>query len=162
MQKMRNLGYLLALCTTFSCNLSANNGKEPTEKSVTTEMATEAEGKVIHLNKAEFLTRVFNYEKNPNEWKYEGTLPCIVDFYADWCGPCRAVSPILEELATQYKGKILIYKINVDLDKELAAAFGVRSIPTILFIPAKGTPMMAQGALPKEEFVKQIDEFLLK
>ena len=162
MQKTRNLLCLLALCASFSCTLSANNGKELTDKDATTAMATEAEGKVIHLNKAEFFTRVFNYEKNPNEWKYEGTLPCIVDFYADWCGPCRAVSPILEELAAQYKGKILIYKINVDLDKELAAAFGVRSIPTILFIPAKGTPMMAQGALPKEEFVKQIDDFLLK
>lgn len=163
MQKTRNLLCLLALCAACSCSLSASNGNEPvvSEKSLAGKTA-EADSKVIHLNKKEFLSRVFNYEESPNEWKYEGTIPCIVDFYADWCGPCKAVSPILEELASQYKGKILIYKINVDLDKELAAAFGIRSIPSILFIPVKGTPMMAQGALPKEEFIKQIDEFLLK
>ncbi|MGM9759252.1 MAG: thioredoxin, partial [Parabacteroides sp.] len=123
--------------------------------------AVAADGAVVRLTKAEFLAKVFNYEKNPNQWVYEGTLPCIVDFYADWCGPCRQVAPILTELADQYKGKIVVYKINVDQEKELAMAFGIQSIPTFLFIPAKGQPQMAQGALSKAMFQEQIDKFLL-
>ena len=118
-------------------------------------------GEVVVLNKADFLTKVYNYEKNQTEWVYEGTKPCIVDFYADWCGPCKKVSPILKELAGEYKNDIIIYKINVDNEKELAAAFGIQSIPTLLFIPAKGKPQLAQGALSKEQFVEQINGFLL-
>ena len=120
-----------------------------------------AQGEVVVLNKADFLTKVYNYEKNQSEWVYEGTKPCIVDFYADWCGPCKKVSPILKELAGEYKNDIVIYKINVDNEKELAAAFGIQSIPTLLFIPAKGKPQIAQGALSKEQFVEQINGFLL-
>nr|WP_301042947.1 thioredoxin [Parabacteroides goldsteinii] len=116
---------------------------------------------VVVLNKADFLTKVYNYEKNQTEWVYEGTKPCIVDFYADWCGPCKKISPILKELAGEYKNDIIIYKINVDNEKELAAAFGIQSIPTLLFIPAKGKPQLAQGALSKEQFVEQINGFLL-
>ena len=116
---------------------------------------------VVVLNKADCLTKVYNYEKNQTEWVYEGTKPCIVDFYADWCGPCKKVSPILKELAGEYKNDIIIYKINVDNEKELAAAFGIQSIPTLLFIPAKGKPQLAQGALSKEQFVEQINGFLL-
>ena len=86
----------------------------------------------------------------------------VVDFYADWCGPCKKVSPILKELAAQYKDDIVIYKINVDNEKELASAFGIQSIPTLLFIPKTGKPQIAQGALSKEQFVEQIDNFLLK
>jgi len=118
-------------------------------------------GEVVVLNKADFLTKVFNYEKNQNEWIYEGEKPCIIDFYADWCGPCKKVSPILKDLAAQYKDDIVIYKIDVDQEKELASAFGIQSIPTLLFVPKNGTPQMAQGALPREEFVKQIDSYLL-
>ena len=120
-----------------------------------------AQGEVVVLNKADFLTKVYNYEKNQTEWVYEGTKPCIVDFYADWCGPCKKISPILKELAGEYKNDIIIYKINVDNEKELAAAFGIQSIPTLLFIPAKGKPQLAQGALSKEQFVEQINGFLL-
>ena len=116
---------------------------------------------LLRANKADFLTKVYNYEKNQSEWVYEGTKPCIVDFYADWCGPCKKVSPILKELAGEYKNDIVIYKINVDNEKELAAAFGIQSIPTLLFIPAKGKPQIAQGALSKEQFVEQINGFLL-
>lgn len=151
----------LAVCALFGCPMSAETEVTSGVKNGV-EASTGAEGKVVHITKADFLAKVFNYEKSPNQWVYEGDKPCIVDFYADWCGPCRMVSPILEELAEKYKGKIIIYKINVDKEKELAGVFGVQSIPTILFIPKEGKPMLAQGALPKEEFVKQIDNFLLK
>ena len=119
-------------------------------------------GEVVVLNKEAFFEKIYNYEKNPEEWVYEGELPCIVDFYADWCAPCKMVDPILKELAKEYEGKIVIYKINTDNERELAAAFGIRSIPTYLFIPAKGNPQTARGAMPRDSFVKVIDEFLLK
>ena len=125
-------------------------------------MATEGNGKVIHLTKAEFLAKVYNFEKNPEEWKYEGDKPAIVDFYADWCGPCKMVAPILDELAKEYDGQIVIYKVDTEKEQELAGAFGIRSIPSILFIPMEGKPEMAQGAMPKASFKKAIDEFLLK
>src|SRR5690606_24505132 len=99
-------------------------------------------------------------EKN-KEWKYEGDLPCIIDFYADWCGPCKMVAPILEQLATEYEGKIKIYKVDTEREQELAAAFGIRSIPSILFVPKEGQPQMAVGALPKPSLVKAINELLL-
>ena len=116
---------------------------------------------VIVLNKADFLAKVFNYEKNPEQWTYEGDKPCIVDFYADWCGPCKKVSPILSDLAVLYKDDIVIYKVDVDTETELAAAFGIQSIPTLLFIPKDKEPVIAQGALPRETLIEQIDHFLL-
>ncbi|MCK9159411.1 MAG: thioredoxin [Bacteroidaceae bacterium] len=115
----------------------------------------------IHLTKKEFLEKVANYEANPKEWKYLGDKPAIVDFYATWCGPCKMVSPILEELAEEYKGKIYVYKIDTDQEQDLAAAFGIRSIPSILFIPMSGQPQMTQGAMPKATFKKAIEEVLL-
>ena len=116
----------------------------------------------IHLTKAEFLSKVVNFEKNPTVWKYLGDKPCIIDFYASWCGPCKTIAPILEDLAKEYDGQIYIYKINTEEEQELAAAFGIRSIPTILFCPMKGDPQMAQGALPKESFKEAITGVLLK
>jgi thioredoxin len=113
-----------------------------------------------HLTKETFLEKVFNYEKN-KEWKYEGELPCLIDFYADWCQPCKMVAPILEELSEEYKGKINIYKIDTEVERELAGAFGIRSIPSLLFCPKDGQPQMAQGALPKETFKQVIDDVLL-
>ncbi len=115
----------------------------------------------IHLTKAEFLTRVANYETNPNEWKYLGDRPAIVDFYADWCGPCKAIAPILEELAAEYGDSIYIYKINTDKEQELAALFGIRSIPSLLFIPKDGQPQMSKGAMPKAQLREAIDKVLL-
>ena len=118
------------------------------------------EGRVIHLNKEEFIKRVFNFEKS-TEWKYLGDKPCILDFYANWCGPCRMISPYLDQLAEEYKGQIYIYKINVDQERELAAAFGAGSIPLLVFIPMQGQPQANRGALPKEEIRRAIDIILL-
>ena len=114
-----------------------------------------------HLTKQTFQEKVFNYEVN-KEWKFEGDLPCIIDFYADWCQPCKMVAPILEELSEEYKGKINIYKVDTEAEQELAAAFGIRSIPSILFCPKDEQPQMAQGALPKESFKQVIEDVLLK
>lgn len=118
--------------------------------------------KTIALNKAEFLRRVMDYETNSHEWKYLGDKPAIVDFYADWCGPCKMVAPILEELAEEYDGKIYIYKVNTGEEEELASVFGIRSIPSLLFIPMEGQPQMAQGAMPKSTFKQAIEDILLK
>jgi thioredoxin 1 len=114
-----------------------------------------------HLTKDTFLTKVFDYEKN-KEWNYAGELPCLIDFYADWCGPCKMVAPVLEELAEEYKGKINIYKVDTEEEQELAGVFGIRSIPSLLFCPVEGAPQMAMGALPKDSFKKAIDDILLK
>lgn len=149
----------LMLVTITACGRASSNNSNNVKKET---MATEGKGQVIHLTKAEFLDKVYNFEKNPNEWKYEGDKPAIVDFYADWCGPCKMVAPILDELAKEYEGQIVIYKIDTEKEKELAGAFGIRSIPSILFIPMQGEPQMAQGAMPKASFKKAIDEFLLK
>ena len=116
----------------------------------------------IHLTKAEFLTKVSNFETNPNEWKYLGDKPCIVDFYATWCGPCKTIAPILEELATKYKGQIYIYEVDVDAEPELANAFGIQSIPTLFFCPMKGDKQIMQGGMPKGSFENAITEILLK
>lgn len=112
-----------------------------------------------HLTSETFKQKVFNYETN-KEWKFEGNLPCLIDFYADWCSPCKMVAPVLEELQKEYEGKINIYKINTEEQQELAGVFGIRSIPSLLFVPQEGQPQMAQGALPKESFVKSIEEVL--
>lgn len=143
-----------------SCSMSAKSGENKAPEAKTA-VESSAPGEVISLDKATFLTKVFNYEKSPTKWVYEGDKPCIIDFYADWCGPCKKLAPVLAELAKTYSGKVIIYKINVDKERELAATFGIQSIPFILFVPKTGQPQAAQGALPKEEFVKQIDSFLL-
>jgi len=116
----------------------------------------------IHLTKEEFLKKVVDYEKNPTEWKYLGDKPAIIDFYADWCAPCKMIAPVLEELAEEYAGEIYIYKINTEIEQELAGAFGIRSIPTLLFVPMGEAPQMAQGAMPKNAFKEAIDSVLLK
>ena len=114
---------------------------------------------IEHLTKETFLKKVFNYELN-KEWKFEGEKPCIIDFYADWCGPCKIVAPVLEELSKDFDGKIDVYKVNTEEEQELASAFGIRSIPSFLFVPAEGQPQMAMGALPKDTFVKAFKEVL--
>jgi thioredoxin 1 len=116
--------------------------------------------KVVHLTAKDFKEKVFNYETG-KEWRYEGNLPAIVDFYADWCSPCKMVAPILEDLALEYSGKIMVYKVNTENEQELASVFGIQSIPTLLFIPKEGQPQAAMGALPRQTFEKVIQDVLL-
>ena len=148
--------FAIVLATT-AC---AGNGGENKKSNEPTKEDNKME--VVSLNKAEFLKKVYDFEANPNDWKFEGKRPAIVDFYATWCGPCKALHPVLEELSKEYSGKVDIYQIDVDQEKELAAAFGIRSIPTLLLIPMKEEPRITQVALPKDQLKKSIDEFLLK
>jgi thioredoxin len=112
-----------------------------------------------HLTADTFKEKVFNYETN-NEWKFEGEKPCLIDFYADWCGPCKMVAPILEELSEEYEGKLDIYKVNTEEQRELSAIFGIQSIPSLLFVPKNGQPQMAMGALPKDTLEKAFKDVL--
>ena len=112
-----------------------------------------------HLTAETFKQKVFNYEEN-KEWKFEGDKPCVIDFYADWCGPCKMVAPVLEELQEEYKDKLNIYKVNTEEQQELAGAFGIQSIPSILFVPMKKQPQMAMGALPKDSFIRAFEDVL--
>jgi thioredoxin len=114
---------------------------------------------IEHLTIETFKTKIFDFENN-KEWKFEGELPCLIDFYADWCGPCRMVAPVLEELAGEYQGKMNIYKIDTEKERELAAIFRVQSIPSLLFVPTQGQPQMAMGALPKDTFKKAFKDVL--
>jgi len=114
---------------------------------------------IEHLTAETFKEKVFNYTEN-KEWKFEGDKPCMIDFYADWCMPCKMVAPILEELQEEYNGKLNIYKIDTEAERELAGIFGIQSIPSLLFVPKDGQPQMAMGALPKETFQKAIKDVL--
>jgi thioredoxin 1 len=112
-----------------------------------------------HLTKETFKEKVFNFELN-KDWKYEGAVPCMIDFYADWCGPCKMVAPILEELQKEYGDNLVIYKVNTEVEQELAGMFGIQSIPSLLFVPVDGQPQMAMGALPKNTFEQAISDVL--
>ncbi len=145
----------------LGCVSSNGKSNQDNDNKTTSSASTAEEGKVVQMNKAMFIEKVFNYEENPNEWKFKGDKPCIIDFYADWCGPCKKVAPVMAELAEQYKDQIVIYKVDTDKERELAQIFNIRSIPSILFCPASGQPQMTMGALPKAEFEKMIKELLL-
>ncbi|MFA7446897.1 MAG: thioredoxin [Weeksellaceae bacterium] len=121
----------------------------------------ETRSKTIQINKQEFITQIMDFEKNPNEWIYLGNKPCIIDFYASWCGPCAMIAPILNQLANEYEGKINIYKVDTEVERELAAAFGIRSIPTLIFCPMNDNPHQFNGGMPKDEFDRIIKELLL-
>lgn len=153
------LVFMLASCNNAGQKANANN--DGTNAIKTKNSMTTAK-KTIQLTRADFLTKVANFEENPDQWVYLGDKPCIIDFYADWCGPCKMISPILEELANEYDGEIYIYKVDTEAEQQLAAEFGIRSIPSLLFVPMGEAPQMAQGALPKDAFKQAIEEVLLK
>ena len=123
-------------------------------------LKTNTTGSVVPMTNETFKKVIFNYEVN-KDWKFEGSKPAIIDFYADWCPPCRQLSPLVEEIAKEYAGKIDVYKVNTDKETTLAQALGITNLPTLLFIPAKGKPQTTMGALPKESLVKAINEILL-
>lgn len=122
---------------------------------------TQGKTKIVHLTLDEFRQKIANIDRNTKEWKYLGDKPAIIDFYADWCGPCKKIAPILEELANEYAEEIYIYKVDTDKEQVLASLFGIRSIPALLFVPMEGEPQMAHGALPKDKLKQGIDEVLL-
>ena len=115
----------------------------------------------INLTKGGFLRKVANYLVHPGEWHFRGERPALIDFYAPWCGPCKSLSPVLDELAKEYAGRVDIYKVNVDEEEELSAAFGIRSVPTLIFVPMNGAPQMSAGALPKPQLKEAIERILL-
>jgi len=152
------------LLLSISCSNAGNNDKtsETNKKEEKIEKV-----KAIHLTKALFLEKVWDFESSPNKWVYKGDKPCIIDFYADWCGPCKIAGPILEGLANEYKDDIYVYKINTEQEQELARVFGIRSIPAFLYCPKNGEPQMASGIARSNEetkamFKKMIDSFLIK
>ena len=161
---------ILTLSAVVSVTACGSNDQKQSSQQKTENLETENNiqksdkkmAKTIHLTKAEFLQKVANYEANPDKWEYLGDKPCIIDFYADWCGPCKMIAPILEELAHEYDGQIYIYKVDTEAEMELASDFVIRSIPTLLFCPMDEAPQMAQGALPKDAFKQAIDQVLLK
>lgn len=114
-----------------------------------------------YLTYETFKEKVWDFEKNPHEWVYEGDVPCVIDFYTDWCKPCKMIAPIMNDLAKKYDGKVKIYKINTEKEKKLAGVFGIRSIPSVLFSPMEGRPTMQKGALQKADYIRIIEEILL-
>lgn len=155
MRKTKYAFILSAVMVIVSCCCNSGGDNQQNTNNKEKKMQT------IHLTKSEFLAKVADYETSPNEWKYLGDRPAVIDFYASWCGPCRMIAPILEELAAEYGDSIYIYKINTEEEQELAAAFGIQSIPTLLFVPMEGAPQMAQGAMPKNALKEAIDKVLL-
>jgi len=155
---------LLLLAVLLTIDGCSKDGKDTTRlynnKKSNNYVPVLEKGSPEHLTAQSFKTKVFNYDVN-KDWKYEGELPCIVDFYADWCGPCKQVAPILSELSEEYKGKIVVYKVDTDKEQELASVFGIQSIPSILFVPKKGQPDMTTGGRSKADFVKIINEKLI-
>lgn len=155
MRKTKCAFILSAVMVLVSCCRNSGGDNQQNTNNKEKKMQT------IHLTKSEFLAKVADYETSPNEWKYLGDRPAVIDFYASWCGPCKMIAPILEELAAEYGDSIYVYKINTEEEQELAAAFGIQSIPTLLFVPMEGAPQMAQGAMPKNALKEAIDKVLL-
>ncbi len=166
---MKNLSYILLLTAAILTGCSGTAGENSGENANSDVQLTSggaegelAEGKPIKLDKESFKQLVMDYEKNPKQWVYKGDKPAVIDFYADWCKPCRMIAPILEELAAEYKDEIVIYKVDTQVEKELASVFGIQSLPTVVFVPMDGNPSAQKGALPKDSYKQIIDSFLLE
>ena len=160
---------LVAVAFSFSMVACSNSSEKNNSNTTVTNsnkiennMNTTTTKKTINLTRTEFLEKVANIEETPDKWVYLGDKPAIIDFYADWCGPCKTLAPVLEQLAAEYEGKIYIYKVDTEAERELASAFGIRSIPTMIFIPMGEDPQVAQGALPKNVIKDAINKTLLK
>lgn len=147
-----------AVLSLTSCAQSKSNDGGSTKQ----ETKTKKVMKTTQMTKATFIDKVMDYEKNPQTWVFKGDKPVVIDSYATWCGPCKMMAPIMDELAEEYDGKVDFYKVDTGTEEELASVFGIRSIPSFLLIPAKGNPIMTQGAMPKDQFKKMIDEKLLE
>jgi thioredoxin len=150
--------FAISMFMFFSCN---NKAKQDTVNSNSSNKF-DNQGKVVQMTKTSFIDLVMDFEKSPKTWSFKGEKPAVVDFYADWCRPCKMIAPIMEELAKEYQGKINIYRVNVDNEKELSQFFNIESIPAILFSPLKGEPSMQAGAMSKEQYKEIFDNFLLK
>ena len=149
--------YLTSIILLLLCSIHiacANNKKESTQQATS--------GSIITMTDSLFRSQVFDYQSGSEAWQYLGGKPAIIDFYADWCGPCRAIAPILKELATEYKDSLIIYKVNVDKERTLAGWAGIQSIPAVLFVPMKGQPQMMIGQQSKETYIEAIQKLLLK
>ena len=161
-QRNRKLLFVLLLIfLTGNLLFASKNTSDPAEQQ------GENEPVVRMITKSDFIANIMDFEKNTTQWVYKGKLPCIIDFYADWCGPCRIASPILEEIAREYKGKINVYKVNIDKERELAQIFGISGIPAFLYCPMEGKPSMTSGVAKDKEQIKQafrgyIENLLLK
>ncbi len=150
---------LLSIIAVASCGSNNNKGSQKAEAGKSEQASTQKA--TIHITRAQFIEKVYNFEKNPSKWSYNGDKPAIIDFYADWCGPCKQVAPILEDLAAKYAGKIYVYKIDTDAEQQLAQEFGISAIPTIMFIPMSGQPQVSQGAMSRDQLEGAIKNILL-
>ncbi len=157
---------LFTLILAVAILLGFNNCQAKSESSKSTDAPAKSvsdEGGSVKLTKAVFLEKIWDYENSPQEWKYKGDKPALIDFYADWCGPCRTASPILEDLAKEYSDEITVYKVDTQVEKELSAVFGIQGIPAFLYIPMKGRPTMASGiARTKEDTRKMFNDNINK
>lgn len=161
MKKIGLFGALAIFLLMCACSTNDKTTDLSTEANLIEEPESKKEVKPEHLTKQTFIEKVFDYENNPDVWVFKGDKPCIIDFYATWCGPCKKIAPILDELSKEYEGKVNIYKIDIDKEKELANAFGISSVPALLFCPKENQPQMVNGGIPKETFVQIINDVLL-
>ena len=162
MKKMKRFLVIFLAATAMSASGCSKSGRQSTTHvddgnegsaiAVNASLTEESEGKVNYLTADEFREKVMDYVEHPQEWVFEGKRPAVIDFYATWCGPCKMMSPVVEELAKEYKGKIDFYKVDVDKEKELSSVFGIQSIPMFLFVPVEGKPTVQLGAMQKAEF----------
>ena len=160
MTKMKIVKHLIPVLLIVTAITACGAGKQG-DKNKEEPLKKETKVYTISLDQAQFLEKVADFKTNPEEWKYLGDKPAIIDFWAEWCVYCRRLSPVLEELAKEYDGEIYIYKVNTDVEREIAAAFGIRSLPTLLFVPIGQDPQIVKGAIPKEDLKNVIEEFLL-
>lgn len=163
---MRKLSLLLAIALPVlinSCSSTIGNEEHKVENTINSDDKVEKQDEIKpeHLTLESFKEKVWNFEENPQEWVFKGETPAVIDFYAVWCRPCKMVAPIMDEMAKKYDGKVKIYKIDTDKEKELAGIFQIRSIPAVLFIPTKGQPIMQTGAMPRDSYIEIIEKELI-